>query len=145
MPTRRHVAPLRRSAWLHLAALWLAWGTLAAQAPNRSESDSLDSLLRTAEAHHFRGALGEAHAALAAADSMAKRRSEPAALARVWVTWAGVWISQTTATTRDTSRLIADATDPGAGRSTSSAGQIRSLPRSATSRGSSGLARNNRG
>jgi tetratricopeptide (TPR) repeat protein len=61
---------------------------------------------------------------------MAKRGSEPTALARVWVTWAGVWISQTTATNAgyveaDSSsaralhhaeqardpRLVADATD----------------------------------
>jgi tetratricopeptide (TPR) repeat protein len=98
MPPHRHVALLGRSAWRHLAAVSLASGTLAAQAPNRSASDSLDSLIRTAEAHHFRGALGEAHAALATADSMAMRRSEPTALARVWVTWAGIWISQTTAT-----------------------------------------------
>lgn len=129
MPSHRHVSFLR-SAWRHLAAVWLASGTLAAQAPDRSESDSLDTLLRTAEAHHFRGALKEAHAALATADSMAKRRSEPTALARVWLTWAGVWISQTTATNAgyleaDSSaaralryaeqardpKLIADATD----------------------------------
>jgi tetratricopeptide (TPR) repeat protein len=78
MPAHRQIALLGRSAWRHLAAVSLASGTLAAQAPNRSASDSLDSLIRTAEAHHFRGA--------------------PTALARVWVTWAGIWISQTTAT-----------------------------------------------
>jgi tetratricopeptide (TPR) repeat protein len=130
MPTTREVALLGCSASRHLIAVSLGAGALAAQAPNRSESGRLDSLLRIAEAHHFRGALGEAHAALARADTMAKGGAEPTALARLWVTWAGVWISQTTATNagyieadsssaralhyaeqaRD-SRLIADATD----------------------------------
>jgi tetratricopeptide (TPR) repeat protein len=71
----------------------------AAQATAVSADDSLETLLSTAEAHHYRGALADARAALDVAASVAALHSPASAsLARVWIARAEVWISQTTAT-----------------------------------------------
>lgn len=66
-----------------------------AAAPGR---DSLEIVLRAAEAHHHRGALDHARAALEHAEAVARKAASPAGLARVWTARADVWISQTTAT-----------------------------------------------
>jgi len=125
------IRPPHPRAWCSLAAgLVLASGTLAAQAGRPSPADSLDLLLDAAEAHHFQGAFAEAYATLARAESAARGTSAPSALARVWIAWTRVCISETTVTNAgypeaDSSaararryaeesrepRLIADATD----------------------------------
>ena len=88
------MAPLART----LAAVTvLTSGTLAAQT-DHSPADTVGRLLRAAEVQHFRGELGEARATLDLADSAARRHCDTAALARVWIARAGVWLSQTTAT-----------------------------------------------
>jgi tetratricopeptide (TPR) repeat protein len=75
----------------------LASGALSAQAARPSADDTLAVLLDSVEAQHFRGAFAEAHATLADAESLARRRPDPSALARVWIVRTGVWLSQTTA------------------------------------------------
>ena len=82
--------------WCIVASLWSA--PLQAQTGTDPAGDSLGALLRTAEAHHAKGALPEAHTTLAAAAELARRRGDPAALARVLIARGNVWISQTTAT-----------------------------------------------
>lgn len=83
-----------------LAAVTALTPTLArAQTAAAPPADSLAALLRAAEAHHYRGALADAHAALTLAESVARRpQPAPSRLARVWTARANVWISQTTAT-----------------------------------------------
>lgn len=83
-----------------LAAVTLpAPASVAAQSVGHSSGDSLDLLLRAAEAHHYRGAIPEAHAALAEAEKAARRRvGGPSAVARVWIARTHVFLSQTTAT-----------------------------------------------
>jgi tetratricopeptide (TPR) repeat protein len=81
-----------------LAAATLGPSNAGAQLSNAPRGDSLDALLRAAEAHHYRGRFADAHAALGLAESIAaQQQSPPAGLARVWTARANVWVSQTTA------------------------------------------------
>jgi tetratricopeptide (TPR) repeat protein len=88
--------PYRWSALATAAALLC--GPLHAQTARRPASNTVDSLLRRAEAHHYRGALAQAHEMLASAADLAGHRGDTSALARVWIARGNVWISQTTAT-----------------------------------------------
>ena len=132
MATRSSRTLLAFTTGCALAALVVLPPAIAgAQTSGVSSGDSLDTLLRAAEAHHYRGALADALAALALAESVARQpQPVPSRLARVWTARADVWISQTTATNAgyaeadsaaaralefaeraDEPRLLADAAD----------------------------------
>jgi tetratricopeptide (TPR) repeat protein len=92
------VIPEQHRWYATALAAALLGGPLSAQTARSPATDTVDSLLRTAEAHHYRGELARAHGALAAASELARRRDDTTALARVWLARGNVWVSQTTAT-----------------------------------------------
>ncbi|HEX6104082.1 MAG TPA: tetratricopeptide repeat protein [Gemmatimonadales bacterium] len=86
----------------------LAWSILAQPAvlsaqtarPQAVQSaDPLDTLLETADRHHYAGRLDAARETLARAETAA-RGAGPGGLARVWTARGLVWLSETTATNR---------------------------------------------
>lgn len=94
---------IRHPLLLLACAVLAQSAALSAQASPRQAAhgaDSVDTLLETAERHHYAGRLDAARETLARAETAAHGAGGTARLARVWTARGLIWLSETTATNR---------------------------------------------